>query len=163
MSIGVTLGGVALVAGGAWLMDATADLDTPGGAETPLWFYGTTALGGLAMIAGPSAGHAYAGEWGHALLFTGLRTGALLLAATGLAETDCAESCSGLGDGAALALGLGGLAASVGLAVYDIWDSARAARRYNTRVLAEAGLTASVVPTYDPHRRAGGLALAGSF
>jgi hypothetical protein len=120
--------------------------------------------GTLASLAGPSAGHFYSGEIKHGLLFSGLRTASLGLVIAGavvaspIGHTHSDEESSG--DNAGGTMIVAGLAAYVGLTVYDWVGAAGAARRANAHRRAEAQLT--IVPTTT--RNAGaGMALVGSF
>ena len=154
LSVGVPLGTLTLLIASSPFLIFTTEVGV---------FYGAGAVGVLGLGAGPSAGHFYAGEWRHGLLFTGLRI-ATFVAGVALTGT-YPGATAGPGDIALASLGSVCGATAVGLTIYDIWDSARAARRYNARARARAaaGISASVVPQLDPQRRSGGLALVGAF
>ncbi len=123
LSLGVTTAGLlGLVAGAS------------NGNDTLAW------IGLGATLAGPSAGHVYAGETAHAVGMSLLRTVGFAVFAKGLAENDTRNACdSGLtrnwcednreGEGK---MWIGG-AIVLGATVYDLFDSARAARRANDR------------------------------
>ncbi|MEZ4399316.1 MAG: hypothetical protein R3B06_04815 [Kofleriaceae bacterium] len=158
LAVGTTFVGYAAVVGGAYIDN---------GAFVPLFF------GGQAIAAvGPSAGHLYAGEVSHALLFGGIRAGALMVAdlgvglALGCAIGDSIDDSSSNGDcgSGATALMLGGLGVAAAFGLYDWLDAAPAARRANQRARDRAGLTAvSIIPTVDRTRGSTGLALTGAF
>ncbi len=122
LSLGTTAAGVGLVAAGIESQNS-----------------GTAMLGAIAILVGPSAGHIYAGEAGHALGMSLLRSAAVIAIVAGFidhttAAVDCLD-CSGqpiaddhrTGD----RLMWGGGIALVALTVYDLVDAPRAARRRN--------------------------------
>ena len=133
----------------------------------------TAALGDAAaalIIVGPSAGHIYAGETGHALGMSLLRTAAIATVAVGVIDAlngsvECAASSTtgpGSSDwggscrqpqnyGSAIAM-TGGLV-FVAATAYDLWDAHRAARRANERHASSI----AVLPTGT------GFAIAGRF
>ncbi len=119
---------------------------------------------GLTLI-GPSAGHIYAGENGHAVKMSLLRTGGLLTFIYGAVKAtagDCIDYCQETtnGEGEA-AMYLGGAVLVVGT-LYDLYDSGRAARRFNEK----AARTLTVGPTMMSSAKGGtspGVALSGSF
>jgi len=124
------------------------------------------ALAGAALtLIGPSAGHIYAGENGHAVKMTLLRTAGLLTFAWGAVEStqgDCIDYCyeddSSEGE---TAMYLGGAVFVIGT-LYDLYDSGRAARRYNEK----AARALTLGPTMMSSARGGtspGVALSGSF
>jgi len=116
--------------------------------------------GGLALaIAGPSAGHVYAGEWRHALGFTALRVASAGVMVLGLAETVSCIDCTDRHPEVGIGLMVGGGIALGGLTIYDLYDAHRAARRANARSLA---IAPTVLPTPDG-RTATGLVVAGTF
>lgn len=142
LAIGTTLGGLALAAAGVEHQQ------------------GAVVLGGMAMmLIGPSAGHFYAGENGHGVKMTLLRTGAALVLGAGLIETtltgDCAVAADVNGNGGSCGptredrdngrrmvwIGGGVLLAAT---VYDLWDAHNAAHRANVR---EARRNWSVAPS----------------
>ena len=131
------------------------DLQLKSSGTALLWAVGTT-VAGIAMIGaafdeesegllllgagltlvGPSAGHIYAGEGGHALKASLLRAGGLLVFTLGAVEYDSYECydayyCEEDNDGEA-AMWIGGLIV-VGSTLYDFYDAGRAANRYNER------------------------------
>jgi hypothetical protein len=95
------------------------------------------AIGVIGMLVGPSAGHFYAGEWGHALAMTGVRSAAAIATTIGVIE-----STTSVADGPqpnhsrALDLVVVGGAAYLIATVYDIVDSRTAARRANALTIA---------------------------
>jgi hypothetical protein len=119
----------------------------------------------LGLAVGPSVGHIYAGEDGHAAGMALGRVSAagvgLVLLVSALANMGDCESCSNsLGPGMVPALLLG-LAIPISI-IYDLVDAPRAARRSNTR----HGLTnLSLAPVVIPGRTlpGHGLALTGQF
>ena len=129
-------------------------------------------LGVGLVLAGPSAGHLYAGEYGHAAKMTALRAGGMLVFGVGLIasmsvayEADCAGPCSGgssssHGPGTALMLlGGGTVLAST---IYDLYDAHRSAHRANVRAAQQHWMVApTVLGTRDG--TAPGLAFAGAF
>ena len=131
------------------------DLKLKSSGTALLWAVGTTVAGvvaigaafdeqsegllllgtGLALV-GPSAGHIYAGEGGHALKASLLRAGGLLVFTLGAIEYDsydCYDAyyCEDSNDGEA-AMWIGGLIVA-GSTLYDLYDAGRAVRRYNDR------------------------------
>ncbi len=118
---------------------------------------------GLTLI-GPSAGHIYAGEGGHALKMTLLRTGGLLTFVWGAVKSvesgcfDCSEPENSEGE---VAMYLGGAVVLVST-LYDLYDSSRAATRYNEK----AAKALTLGPTMMSSAKGGtspGVALSGSF
>jgi len=105
-------------------------------------------VGGLALsLIGPSLGHIYAGETGHAVKMSLLRTGGLIAVLAGAISynavedsyADCAydSGCSYPAhdsdkDKAKAAMWIGGAVVVVGT-IYDFVDSARAVKRYNDK------------------------------
>lgn len=122
LSIGTTAAGFALLA-------ASGKQGSDDGA-------GMGMLGALALMVGPSAGHIYAGEAGHAVGMSLVRSGAALVFLVGalkatMSYSDCWE-CDGSRDNGAGLMWTGGLA-FVAATVYDIIDAPRAARRRNNK------------------------------
>jgi hypothetical protein len=115
------------------------------------------------VVVGPSAGHIYAGEGGHALGFSALRLGSLAALGVGLIaslnECDVVGPCQDGSKGGARALMAAGAIGYVGLTIYDIHDASAAVRRASARALA---LTPAPLRT-PGGRTAPGLVLAGSF
>jgi len=152
--------------------------------STATWLsIGTTALGfGAMMVAaeerndalawagiagvlvGPSAGHIYAGENGHAVKMSLLRTGGLVVFAVGAlsasSRPSCPQYCSYDDDNGEAAMWLGG-ALVVGATLYDFWDAGRAVRRFNDKQQHSY----MVAPTMlsSPAGATPGVALAGQF
>ena len=126
------------------------------------------ALAGLGMtLIGPSAGHIYAGENGHALKMTLLRTGGLLTFIWGAVKQnssyDCIDYCyeDTSDNEGETAMYVGGAVFVLGT-LYDIYDSGRAARRYNEK----AARALTVGPTMMSAANGGtspGVALSGRF
>lgn len=118
----------------------------------------------LVSLIGPSAGHIYAGESGHAVKASLLRTGGFVTFVAGAISAssvaDCIDYCEGSGDGEGLML-LGG-AVVVGATLYDFWDAARAARRTNEKQ-QRAYLVGPTMMSQTAGGLAPGLALSGSF
>lgn len=158
LSLGVTAGGIA-AGTGIWFASGGSGADANNGH----WVGFLVASSSL--VAGPSLGHFYAGEVGRGLLTTGLR--AALVGGAVIFTVGPAVSCA---VGSAVAAEgpsdcdltgwfvLSGLFASgaVALAVYDIWDAPRAARRAQPRAP-----TLSLAPILGPSTY--GLGLAGTF
>jgi hypothetical protein len=129
LSLGTTALGLALIAGAA--NDNHGD--------------GMATLGLITLMVGPSAGHFYAGETGHAVGTSLLRGGAFLAFVVGVIKAtsvaavgaDCFDCSSGSSyerdrrDGERL-MWIGGLS-FVALSIYDIIDGPRAVRRRNER------------------------------
>ena len=95
------------------------------------------------IFGGPSAGHIYAGETGHALAMSGLRVAGAtafiygILSATVVADDICPQQgCSSShqheDQNAGVIATLGALT-FVGATIYDIADAHNAARRYNDK------------------------------
>ena len=143
-----TLAAVATTVGGLGLTIAGAKYGSSG--------LGLLGLGGL-MI-GPSMGHFYAGEWGHALGMSALRTVAAGVFLVGVVAA-VTEEDSDLGpqphSNAGTLLVLGGLT-YVAATLYDLYDARHAARRENT------ARSVALMPTVGPHDGMG-VALAGRF
>ncbi len=126
------------------------------------------ALAGVGMtLIGPSAGHIYAGENGHALKMTLLRTGGLLTFIWGAVKQDSSYDCIDYcyedtsDNEGETAMYVGGAVFVLGT-LYDIYDSGRAARRYNER----AARALTVGPTMMSAANGGtspGVALSGRF
>jgi hypothetical protein len=145
------------------------------GHERELWASG--ALGVVGLGFGPSAGHFYAGEYfspaGHVVLRTGLAAGGAALIAFAFLQ-NLGEALGSLFGGPqpraltasdmAGPLTIGGLfvAGAVTLAVYDLYDAARAVDRTNAARLRKGMVVAPFVV-----RGAGGpqygLAIAGAL
>lgn len=141
LAIGTTLGGVALIGAGAEHES------------------GGVVLTGMAMmLIGPSMGHFYAGENGHGIKMSLLRTGAALVLGAGLISQisvacDVAADENGNGGGCGpssddretgkkmMWIGGGTLIAAT---LYDLWDAHNAAHRANVR---EARRNWSVAPS----------------
>ncbi len=157
LAVGTTLAGYGMVVG-AFFLD---------GGAMPVLFYS----GQVVAAFGPSAGHVYAGETKHALVFSGIRAGALLAANVGVGllascvpseaiggGSDDTSDCEGDGGGYLL---LGGLAVAAGFGLYDWYDSGRAAHRYNRQ--RATNLQATISPLIDSRRGSYGLAIGGAF
>ena len=118
--------------------------------------------GGYALAAiGPSAGHIYAGEGGHALGFSALRVASLGAVAYGASQAiPClTETCHDQNPELGAAFMIGGGLVYGGLTIYDIYDAHRAARR-------ERAPAVTVAPTAlrtPAGRTATGLVVAGTF
>ena len=144
LSLGTTLGGLAV---GAGLVGAYVSAR-----EKDQLLFGGVAIGSAALVVGPSAGLFYAGEARRWTLWT--RLGLLVasvgtLGAAAAAGASCAVGTILEGDGGDEDCGVnsGLIAASavfgggvLGLAVYDIVDSPRAARRARERAAFSAGI-----------------------
>lgn len=155
LAIGTTIGGVALMSSGV-------DRDNGG-----------VVLGGtILMLIGPSAGHFYAGETGHGVKMSLLRTGAAVVLGAGLLEQTMAANCdvsaSGGGcstrdsrDNGEKLMWIGG-GTLVAATVYDLWDAHNAANRANEKAARSwnigpsmmAGASGTTVPA---------LTVAGSW
>lgn len=141
-----------------------AVLVSEGRAEGILAGYAVASLG---LGIGASTGHFYSGEVGHGALTAGLRlfgfgAGGLMVIsawasrASEYPRTSVADAWTEAG------MGLGLIAASLGLAIYDMVDAPRAARRTNTRNgLTNLGL-APLLGTRGPAAMRG-LALQAHF
>lgn len=138
---------------------------------------GGVVLAGAAMtLVGPSVGHFYAGETGHGIKMSLLRTGAAAVMGAGLimslnsAQCDVAQnpdgtytSCSTSDDreGGRRMMWLGGAALAVAT-VYDLWDAHNAAHRANVREARRMTLGPAIM-TGASGARATGLVLGGQF
>ncbi len=159
LAIGTTLGGFALAAAGA---------------EHE---HGGVVLGGMAMmLIGPSAGHFYAGENGHGIKMTLLRTGAALVLGAGLisnfsAACDVAADENGNGGSCGPTredretgrrmVWLGG-ATLVAATLYDLWDAHNAAHRANVREARRWSIAPSIMAGASG-ANVPGLTLGGQF
>ncbi len=125
LSLGTTAAGFALLAAAGGQRDGGAEMGT---------------LGVVALLVGPSAGHLYAGETGHAVGMSLVRGGAAIafiagvIKATTVYGADCIDWCepSRDSDNGATLMWVGGIS-FVAATVYDIIDAPRAARRRNTK------------------------------
>jgi len=125
LSLGTTAAGFALLAAGG-----------KSGGD------GTMTLGLLTLLIGPSAGHIYAGETGHAVGMSLVRGAGLIAFVAGVVKAtmvygasdcfDCDHYDSGNRDNAATLMWVGGLS-FVAATLYDIIDAPRAARRRNAK------------------------------
>ncbi len=88
-------------------------------------------LGVLALMIGPSAGHIYAGETGHAVGMTLVRGGAALAFIVGVVKATTVYASRDSDNGATL-MWVGGIS-FVAATVYDIIDAPRAAHRRNNK------------------------------
>ncbi|HUH04402.1 MAG TPA: hypothetical protein VML75_20545 [Kofleriaceae bacterium] len=144
LAVGVTVGGVAV---GAVAESLDDDASSPA----------TRVAQGVAyagLVAGPSAGHWYAGEHGHALRWTGVRAAGLTALVGGIVLVDRYDDGAPFTSGLALMF-VGGGAYAVGL-YWDLFDAHRAARRSNRRAASRVAVAPMVGPTV-------GLQLAGMF
>jgi hypothetical protein len=147
LSLGVTTGGAALMAGGL-TMD-NRDLRA-----------GVVIAGGIAMIVGPSAGHWYAGRWrptsGAVVrgIGLGVATLGLVVAAANcnweIAYDNYVHSCSPRDSTFGIAAITVGLATFVGGAIYDIWTTPRDVERENAR-RASTPRAWTMAPMVTPH------------
>jgi hypothetical protein len=163
LAVGATAAGYALAIG-------MAAYGGPGDHTAASWASAT-----LIMV-GPSAGHLYAGEGGHAAGMIALRSAGVVTFAVGAMsyfvaanDTGCADyyGCTNpsrgstqddhTGGKAAMLLGAGAFIIGTG---YDLFDAHRAARRHNERTRAVA-----IAPTtiQAPGGVAPGLALSGQW
>lgn len=122
---------------------------------------GLTVAGATTLLVAPSFGHVYAGEGGHALKMSLLRTGVLVggtAVGAGLAFAlgrDCTELCQGYSVFVLAGFGVGAAGAAV-LGAYDIFDAHRAADRHNERER-----TIAIVPVANEHGY--GVGVVGNF
>jgi hypothetical protein len=144
LSVGVTAAGLGI---GAFADAVDPEADSP---ATIAAFVASYAI----FAAGPSAGHWYAGERGHALRWTAIRGAGLAALAGGLYLALDADDDRGDVPGVLLAAG-GATALAVGL-YWDFYDSPRAARRANRRAAAQLQLA-------PLGARGAGLVLGGTF
>jgi hypothetical protein len=160
LAFGATLGGYAL---------AFAAANTQSSAM------GEAALG--LIVIGPSAGHLYAGERGHALGMSALRAGGLVTFAVGLmatvtygAETDlsgasCPNGCGGPPPSNAhwagpAAMLVGGTAFTAGT-IYDLLDAHRAVERANAKLVRDVVVAPTII--HVQNGVAPGMALTGRW
>lgn len=133
-------------------------------------------VGGMALVlVGPSAGHFYAGETGHGVKMSLLRTGGALVLGMGLVASLSTESISGApcpvesatctnkptsshddDRTAERMMWLGG-GVLVAATLYDLWDAHNAARRTNEK--AQRAFTIAPMLTNG----GGGFSLGGAF
>lgn len=170
MSLGTTLGGLALASWGADIGFRKGECCPAPYANTPRAVeYGLAGVGGAALLVGPSLGSLYVDRFWNAgsyLRLAGVGTVGLGLAgALAVSErkcptgvTDC-ESGGILVFGAGLVLG-GGL--YVAGAAYEIATTPRAARRYNRDHGLDATLTMTALRAQNGSL-APGFAVAGRF
>lgn len=160
LAIGTTLGGVAMIGAGA---------DRENG--------GVVLTGMAMMLIGPSVGHFYAGETGHGVKMSLLRTGAAVVLGLGLISNlnvacDVAASENGEGGGSCgpsredretgrKMMWLGG-ATLVAATLYDFWDAHSAAHRRNVREARRFTVAPSIM-TGASGANAPGLVLGGQF
>jgi hypothetical protein len=126
LSVGTTAAGFALIAAAGKQQDGGGAMGT---------------VGVLALLIGPSAGHIYAGETGHAVGMTLVRGGAAIAFLAGVLKAtmvystsdcfDCGHASGDRDDGVTL-MWVGGLS-FVAATVYDIIDAPRAAKRRNAK------------------------------
>jgi hypothetical protein len=108
-------------------------------------------LGIAGLTVGPSAGHIYAGENGHALGASLLRAGGMLMFGLGVialvSSGDCIDDapCDGGNGGGEALLWVGGLTFAV-TTLYDIIDASSAARRVNAKHARAWNVAPTVVP-----------------
>ncbi len=154
LSLGTTAGGFLLLAAAGKQQDGGGEMGT---------------LGVLALLIGPSAGHIYAGESGHAVGMTLVRGGAALAFIAGVVKattsygSDCIDWCESSGgdrDNGATLMWVGGLS-FVAATVYDIMDAPRAARRRNAKERSY-GVQPMFVGT-SANSRTPGVGFAGKF
>ena len=143
LSLGTTLGGLALATAGFWRVDN----NSPGGTGM--------ALGGVVVaLVGPTTGHIYAGRvrnWGLAV-----RAAGVVVLVAGLSRfVNCGDARSCDGDSRGVGVFFGGLALTGVGTIYEIALAPGAARRWNAR------FTVTPVPT--PSGSFPGVALAGRF
>jgi len=140
LAFGTTLGGFGLIALGASLHSGVV---------------GT--LGGAAMFVGPSAGHIYAGENGHAVGMTLLRgAGAATFLYGLMTDTIVADGPREYSQHpSARPLMVLGAAVFLGGTLYDMFDAHRAVRRANAE---NAVVVAPMISA-----QSAGVAVAGSF
>jgi hypothetical protein len=127
---------------------------------------GLGVLGFSATMVGPSLGHLYAGETGHALVTTAIRTAGIVTFAAAFGDAFCIlcsdqdqspaerrdEQVSGL-------IAFAGFGVYASATVYDLIDARHAARRANRRTTVA---TPTILVSPDG-ARAPGLVLGGSF
>jgi hypothetical protein len=156
LAIGTTLGGFALINAGAQNGDDSV------------------IMGGIMMsLIGPSVGHFYAGETGHGVKMSLLRTGSALVLGMGLIaslNTESGASCNDCGtqthdhDDSSKArqmvwIGGGTLVAAT---LYDLWDAHNAARRANEAAARKWTLAPSMM-TSASGTTAPALTIAGTW
>jgi hypothetical protein len=121
---------------------------TSGTPSTPLQVIGVVGLAGL--VAGPSAGHIYAGEYGHAAVTTVLRGGALAAVLVGVTRITTTSLCDGpcgtddkKRNGGIMAIA--GAATYVLSTAYDLIDAPRSVKRRHRERARSTRLAPSVV------------------
>jgi len=159
LSIGATLGGLAVMSAGAQRESGEVFL-----------------TGAALMVIGPSAGHFYAGETGHGVKMSLLRTGAALVFGvgvisqiTGVCDVAVGENGEGGGCGHSRTdretgeklLWIGG-GAFVAATLYDFWDAHNAAHRANVRAARRYTIAPSIMGSASG-TRVPGIVLAGQF
>jgi hypothetical protein len=128
---------------------------------------GNLAIASVALtLIGPSVGHIYAGETGHAVKMSLLRAAGLLTLGYGAYQADtysnsgCIDYCSnGQSDGKTTML-VGG-AILLGATLYDFYDAGRAARRTNEKAARALTVAPTMMSTYQG--ASPGVAISGAF
>jgi len=140
LALGTTFGGLAMIVVGTSVRSGALEL-----------------LGGAAVFVGPSAGHIYAGEHGHAIGGTLLRFSGAVTFLYGLAsDTIVAEGPREYSQHpSARPLMAVGAAVFLGATIYDMFDAHRAVRRAN----AETSFVIAPMIT----ARTAGVAVTGRF
>ena len=110
-------------------------------------------------MVGPSVGHFYAGNIGHGLLTSGLRS-VVLAGGTVAALAICWDYCDDSEETAAIAILVGSAALTLGSAVYDIATAPGAARKYNEKKRLSRF---SIGPTYIAAESTPGIAAQYRF
>ena len=116
---------------------------------------------------GPSAGHMYAGEWGHAIgwsLFRAVTSslGGILVLGASIHSSDCQGSACDTST-SALALGAGLVLAAGASVVYDLLDAPNAVERTNKRLAATDLALAPILPLGAGAGSMRGLAVVARF
>jgi len=151
MSLGATFGGLVFFAALSNAIDDDA------------WRDAALVCVGASVAVGPSAGHLYAGEYGHSAVTSVIRGAAFGAFAYGVAkwaETLDSDDFSRDDDNSEAYM-LGGLGVWGALTLYDFIDGPSALRRANRRAAAHVTVAPTVVSAGGT--RAPGLVLGGSF
>jgi len=150
LALGATAAGFGLIAAGEAHGEPTRGADA--------WL---TGAGYALTVVGPSAGHIYAGEGGHALGFSALRAASMVAVVYGATQVmPClTEGCPEAHPERGAAFLILGDAAYLGLTIYDVYDAHRAVRRAS----APAVVIAPSALRTPGGRTATGLVVAGRF
>ena len=123
---------------------------------------------GTAMIFSfilPSAGHAYAGNWGKGIGFAGAEAGLILAALILGIEENCYPDGWGYEDCyyETNMFFIAGYAGAIATRFYEIFDAGREVKKYNHQLLMQYGINPGFSMNVVPQKRGASLMLAYSF